>query len=377
MPHNAFDLASNVSQALDIFPPNYIRSILGDPPSWCPATCPPTELQLAQPSEWRRGFLSLAHILIPALALKPPVDLPLVDFFFRPSTVFVYPAGTLAYARGSGAPNAAPGALRSPDCEGGSNPTPEQAWFFINGIGTDRSVVLLNARYLHHLFGRPLTILHNFTRGILADLAASAVGKEWDQVTESAAVFFRPIHAALKNPAFERVIVIGHSQGTILSAVIVHLLKGLLPALHRKWVSGSPVAPEHAVARRVATRWAPRPEPVSLDELRKLELYCFANCASHMTDVRIAGVTAPGWIESYGNEKDIVARLGVLAPTQGSGGVHISGDRYERVGAWGHLLNAHYLCPMMKSRERGESAGGLTPGQGNVSMVPRLFGYLK
>jgi hypothetical protein len=381
----AIDLVFNVSHALQICPPDYVRSIFGNPDSWHTQTCPPTELQLAAFHEWNKGLPALAYILIPAVPWKPPgLTVPCSDLLFRPSLVFRYPAG--AYV---------------------PNPTPREMWFFINGICTDRGVVLFNAQYLHRLFKRPLTVLHNFTRGFIPDLAACAVGKEWDQVTESAAVAFPPIYAALKNETCERLILLAHSQGTILSAVILELLKGLHPPIHRLWAKEPVVAPERAVARKLAERWdfertmrAPRagtgaqpagltnfdwpghgrrqPEPVTLEELRKLEIYCFANCASEMVPIKIRGgsrMSVP-FIESYGNEKDIVARLGVLANVTGPGSVRIGGERYRRDAAWGHLLNAHYLYPMMRARERGDPAGGMVPLKGNRLPAARMFDYL-
>jgi hypothetical protein len=47
----AIDLAQNVSHALQISPPDYVRSVLGNPDSWSTDTCPPTELQLAEVRE--------------------------------------------------------------------------------------------------------------------------------------------------------------------------------------------------------------------------------------------------------------------------------------------------------------------------------------
>jgi hypothetical protein len=233
------------------------------------------------------------------------------------------------------------------------------------------------------------------------------VGKEWDQVTESAAVGFPPIYAALKDETCERLILLAHSQGTILSAVILELLKGLHPPIQAKWANKPVVSPEHAVARKLAERWdfartmraaragtdaqpakvpsfdwpghgRRQPEAVALEELSKLEIYCFANCASDMAPVKIdSGSRLPiPWIESYGNEKDIVARLGVLANVTGPGSVRIGGDRYRRDAQWGHLLNAHYLYPMMSARGSGDPAGGLVPLKGTRSSIPRLFGYL-
>ncbi|MGA2902675.1 MAG: hypothetical protein ABSD98_02510 [Candidatus Korobacteraceae bacterium] len=383
----ALNLAFNVSHALQICPPDYVHSILGDPDSWSTETCPRTELQLAEVREWSKGLPALAHILIPAVPWTPPPStIPFSDLLFRPSVVFRYP-------------------LRS----NVPNPTPKEMWFFINGICTDHSVVLLNAEYLYSLFERPLTVVHNFTRGIIPDLAACAVGKGWDQVTESAAVAFPSIYAALKDKNCERVILLGHSQGTILSAVVLALLQELRPRL-QDWLRAQvEVGPERAVARKLAKRWHfertmqatpeerdaepdmlpnfpwPRhgrrqPEPVTLQEFRKLEIYCFANCASEMRPIPIkrggANQTGPAWIESYGNEMDIVARLGVLANLKGPGSVRIAGDRYMRNAAWGHLLNAHYLHPMMAARSSKQPAGGLVALKGNRRSIPRLFGYL-
>ncbi len=381
-----FDLANNVTHALEIHPPDYVRSILGNPDSWRVESCPPTELQLAEFREWSKGLPALAHILIPAVPWKPPgLSIPFSDELFRPSVVFRYPAGANV-----------------------PNPTPEQSWFFINDICTDHNVVMLNGRYLNQLFKRPLTVIHNFTRGIIADLAACAVGKEWDVITESAAVAFPPIYAALKNDACERLILLTHSQGTILGAVVLALLKHLHPRLHAQLAKAQTApGPEHEVARKLAKRWdfdrsieAPQkrrdgeaaplpsfewpghgkrqPEPITTKELQKLEIYCVANCATEMVPVKLRGangVAAP-WTESYGNENDLVARLGVLANVSGPGSVRIGGDRYKCGGAWGHLLNAHYLFPMMEARKSGDRTGGLAAMEGNRLTVPRLFGYL-
>jgi len=48
--------------------------------------------------------------------------------------------------------------------------------------------------------------------------------------------------------------------------------------------------------------------------------------------VKTRGAPTP-WIESYGNEKDVMARLGVLANVMGSGSVRIGGYRYRGYSA--------------------------------------------
>lgn len=113
--------------------------------------------------------------------------------------------------------------------------------------------------------------------------------------------------------------------------------------------------------------------PLTLAELSKLEIYAFANCASLMGAVD-RKARAP-YVESYGNEFDLVARLGVLAPGRGPGAVRIGGERFVRQNTWGHLLNAHYLHAMEQEWRSGTLHGGLRPLPGNTARTPRLFGY--
>jgi len=118
------DLAFNVGHALQIHPPDYVRSILGGPDSWRVKTCPPTELKPAEVGEWSKGLPELARILIPALPWRPcGLSFPFSDLLFRPSHVFRYPAGPQA-----------------------PNPTPEQRWFFINGICLTRIIFIRCSR---------------------------------------------------------------------------------------------------------------------------------------------------------------------------------------------------------------------------------------
>jgi hypothetical protein len=111
----AIDLTFNVSHALQIFPPDYVRSVLGNPDFWSTETFPPTELQLAEVREWSKGLPALAHIMIPATPWAPrELRFPFSDMLFRPSVVFRYPAVANVHS-----------------------PAPKQRWFFINGICTD------------------------------------------------------------------------------------------------------------------------------------------------------------------------------------------------------------------------------------------------
>lgn len=384
MTHPTFRLFRNVVQALALRRPNYLRSILGGPADWSTRTCPPTELQIAH--HWPAAAHALAQIVIPGVDWRPEAldAIPGADLLLRRSRNFAYPDN-------ANAPLA---------------PSPE-AWFFINGICTDEGVAMLNAQYLHQLFQRPLTVLYNATCGAIPDLVECAFGKGWNTVTEAAASAFPAVYAALRDPNISRVVLIGHSQGTILSAVILELLRELMAP---QQPSTAPAIPEAKVAHCLlsAPEQAPSAMPqhdldvdvgeavaklfdwrrgsllrlrqLSLPQLRKLELYPLANCASQMQPLVAAtkGKTAVPYIESFGNENDIVARLGVLAPQQGAGAAHISGARYIRRGGWGHLLNAHYLWPMYLQATglAPHSDKGFVPMPGTDAAMPRLYGYL-
>jgi hypothetical protein len=235
--------------------------------------------------------------------------------------------------------------------------------------------------------------LHNSTCGVLPDLLECAVGKGWNGVTEATRMAFAPIYSALKQPSCQRVVLLAHSQGSLIAGVLLWLLRGLYAPTAHELLEGEPQCPEQRVARALAERWAfPCAQsaadrlaspaavspPLTRAELAKLEVYAFANCASLMEPVD--GSARLPYLESYGNEFDVVARLGVLAPATGLGAVRVGGERFLRPGTWGHLLNVHYLQAMEQEWRASIANGdalrtGLRPLPGNRARQPRLFGY--
>lgn len=128
-------------------------------------------------------------------------------------------------------------------------------------------------------------------------------------------------------------------------------------------------------------------ERLSAAELGKLEVYCFANCANHMDYLGgfQYGEKPIPWIESFGNEMDIVARLGMLAPDPAGRNISIQGPRYIRPGAWGHLLNEHYLLPIEGAQRLGRKKNGKGGSQpflrvdgdsAESNATPRLYEYI-
>jgi hypothetical protein len=279
--------------------------------------------------------------------------------------------------------------LQRPDHYGSYTSYPDEAWFFINGIMTNDAVAQLNAALLAELFHRPITLIQNSTSSLLTDLWQCALDKMNWRITEPVVAAFPALYDALVSPHKQRVVLLAHSQGTIVAAALLRLLKLIT---QREPQPGEPVA---------AAAYAP-PEfifpddtplnaadfaPLQESQLAKLEIYCFATCASVMTHLHPpqAGRRAAPHIEHFGNEFDIVARLGMQAPQASRRSIEIAGPRFVRPGAWGHLLNAHYLYPLAAAQRVGRRRGGIgTPapfvavrqGGNGAQAIPRLYDYI-
>lgn len=351
--------------ALRIDPPLWISSIFGLPWTRLPPFHRYSEFRIVDLWQPLRSLKYLLNVGVPAIPRNPPEFLlPLTGpFFYQPTVI-----------------------LQRPDQYGSYTSYPRERWFFINGIMTNDDVAQLNAAYLSDLFHRPITLIQNSTCGLISDLAECALGKQWTRTTEAVKKTFPAIHAALKSEK-ERVVVIAHSQGTIIASVVLRLLEAI--------TQPAPAQPELAAAAapfRYAEPVFIFPEEYDLvpqdfaalteAELAKLEIYCFANCANTLKYLHPD--RAVPWIESFGNEFDIVARLGMLAPRSQEWHIEIDGPRYVRPRAWGHFLNEHYLLELerqQKVRYRPGGKGGSAPYQllnaeQFPNHTPKLFNYI-
>lgn len=344
--------------ALCMMPPDYFRSVFGPRDSWNPNATPDSEFQVLSLREWQQTLAYLARIIVPAPLDEEPRRLPehLRDLVYRPTHEFTF----------------APEKLDGKPLRGRST----ESWFFINGIATDCAVAKLNARHIARLFRRPLTVIHNRTESLGLDLFECAVGKLWyasktslrdmKLILEPTAYAFPRICRELEDENKERVIVLCHSQGTIIMS---NVIRALACSKFRKRMEQ---ACRECGLEQVRFRCRGRVDA------SKLEVYAFANCATRMTWETTRGrcpAGHPPYIESFGNENDLVARLGMLAPNRRERGICIDGRGFLRKDAWGHLLNVHYLAPM----ERYLTHGGdhpFTPLPGtHANARPRLYGY--
>lgn len=344
------DLVRTAVEALKFFPPLWVDSIFGHPWTWRPPHEELSELRIIDRKSLTRSLRYLRDVVVPGLARDPVGLAPdwLDPWFYRPTDIWVWPG----YAE-----------VREP--------ASGEAWFFINGVGTNRDVAELNAEKLVRMFGRPLTVIQNSTNSLGVDLVECALGKAWALMTEPACVAFDPIRNALNEQ--DRVVVICHSQGTIIMS---NVLRALVDAGFRRelFTAGTRGA---ARGRRVPATVRRR------SSLGKLEIYAFANCADRMEHAE--GVDDEGerrlvpWIESFGNQYDLVARLGMLAPRAEAHGIAIDGPRWVSRGTWGHLLNEHYLLPLARYLERRggnrDPFGAQPDAATGVVGPPRLYGY--
>ncbi|MCP4202297.1 MAG: hypothetical protein GY769_10220 [bacterium] len=365
------DLAGTLLDAVRISPPALVSSVLGPPWTWIPPHEHYSEFKILDLWRLRRTIRFLVNTNVPSLPMTPPsFGPPLLDnLFWHPTVV-----------------------LQRPDHNGSYTSFRDEHWFFINGIMTDDNVAQINAAYLAYLFHRPLTLIQNSTDAMLIDLLQCALGRSWHHPTEPLKVAFPAVYDALVDPHKRRVVVVCHSQGTIIMANVLRWLYRLADRYEtrqRPRRAGAPsaaFAPPEPVFPDLSALDLDEFEPLDPADLAKLEVYAFATCAESMRFYRSArrGRRQSPWIEHYGNQNDIVARLGMLAPHPERRKISIDGPRFEHRGAWGHLLNAHYLSPIRSSQKRGRQRGGndtpdpfvLVNRDDYPDAVPRLFDYI-
>lgn len=322
-------------RAVGILPPLWADALLGHPWTWAPPHRHLSEFRILDPRELRRAVDFLLQLTVPGFAASPWPELPdgLDVLFWRPSRAYCLP-----------------------DPDGDPQSFPGESWYFVNGVGTDDGLVELNAALVSELFRRPLTVVHNATNSLLVDLLECAAGKSWRVMSEPSRLTHGLLAQDLCDDGIERVVVICHSQGTIIVA-------NALAALCRDTAC-------RALYRDGAETPPPRP---TRSQLAKLEIYAFANCADRMEQIAVGSRPIPR-IESFGNGRDIVARLGMLAPDPHCGGIRIDGRILRRPGAWGHLLNEHYLYPVA-DHLAGSDPDPFPPAADDLGGPSRLYGY--
>lgn len=184
-------------------------------------------------------------------------------------------------------------------------------WFFINGMGTAPPVALLNASELARHFHRPITLIHTPTWGIVRDVAESITARTLRKDGKLSRPALNVLIDALEKQ--DQVVLVCHSQGTIVASYIVRKL-----------------------LRNATTRHL----------VRKLEIYCIGGVADSLEiDPQLtlaAGHPVP-YVEHFANGRDYLAEVGILAHLDST-----AGTVYCLSGRTGHLLNQHYLPAIVR-----------------------------
>jgi hypothetical protein len=180
-------------------------------------------------------------------------------------------------------------------------------FIYINGILSNRNVIEQNKKAIKVLFNRPVNLIHNVTDSFIMDIIECIIGKETDDMTEPSTVALAALSRKLLDPEIKKVVVICHSQGTIIIGKVLNNLKIL--GLDRN------------------------------EFIKKLEIYAFANCSSNMVYVK----EKYPYIESFANDNDIVARLGCNCNNKVKKYIKIDGPVFIKENKSGHMFNSHYI----------------------------------
>ncbi|MBV1921655.1 MAG: hypothetical protein KUG73_13335 [Pseudomonadales bacterium] len=382
-------------EALKIFPPFYIQSILGAAYKWLPPFREHSEFTILNPWKPLATMQYLGDISIPSFPHAPS----------KWVRTFAPPLITDVFWRASGY-------HQQMDPFDSETSFIREKWFFVNGIGTNETLAKINSNFLSEMFRRPVTIINNATNSIPLDVYQCVVGHQVktnpsieDQrtMTEPAYVATIALIEALADPEVDKIVLVNHSQGTIVTGNVLKALGSALQVLKEMEVNptGTKEMEGLNLLERLALEKLPdisHPHVVeaggihnyALEILTKLEVYTFANCASEMTYLAYLEnekgdkIGLP-YIENIANKNDIIARIGVLSPFKGKGDddlIEIDGPVFERkesseiMGTWGHLLNHCYLYAISDYLKDAGSRSNPFPSQieGDSSM-PRLYGY--
>ena len=75
------------------------------------------------------------------------------------------------------------------------------------------------------MFDRPIHVIHNDSDSIFVDLIECLVGKQYEDLTEPAFVTLVAITKKLLDNKIKKIVIICHSQGTIVVGNVINSLK--------------------------------------------------------------------------------------------------------------------------------------------------------
>jgi len=191
---------------------------------------------------------------------------------------------------------------------------PEEKWFFINGAGMDLEMAKLNATHLASIFKRPIELIYKPTYGIMYDIMEMIAGRTFDIKSAVDMTLQIALHDAMTKNGTRKVILITHSQGSIIACNAI-----------RKMIENGSVESRKNIEK-------------------KLEVYNFANSAN------VFALLEKGPIyENFVNNEDQLARMSKYCKPQFVQYDKSEGKALPKIFVHknpdqeGHLLGAHYL----------------------------------
>eukprot|EP00752_Nemacystus_decipiens_P004041 g3700.t1 len=191
-----------------------------------------------------------------------------------------------------------------------------ESFFYVNGICTTLQMASDTGKELCQMLGRPVTVVHNPTDSALVDIAECILAKLWAGqsfvTSKPCDLLLENLQKALTNPAKKKVVLIAHSQGTIIAGDVLRRLQ-----------------------QRIEVG------ELEGDIVEKLEMYNLANASHWMKQTN-----GFPYIESICNQHDTVGKLGANAPNRVKQmwNIDIAGPLiYPTTSRWGHMVIAHYL----------------------------------
>ena len=178
---------------------------------------------------------------------------------------------------------------------------------YVNGILTNEILLNQNKKLLNQLFKKPINCIHNNTDSVIMDLIECTIGKCTNDLTESSYLTLRILSCKLLDKNINKIIIISHSQGTIIIGQVIRNLCNF--GLDK------------------------------VEYLKKIEIYCFANCCSKMEYVRD---NLP-YMEHFANEHDVIAKMGCNHDKDISELIKIDGITFIKENKYGHMFNSHYI----------------------------------
>jgi len=399
-----WQLAEIGFEAAQMWPPFYLQSIFGPAYTWVYPRRKYSEFNIINPWKPLRTLTYLRDVTVPSLPKEPK---PLARTLLPPLVQDTFWRAT--------------GYFQQPDPYDSVTSFPKERWFYINGIATNQDVARMNSAYLAQLFHRPITVVQNSTNSIGIDLLSCVLGKgikknpnleQKKSMTEPSIKAAVAILDALNADEIEKVVVIAHSEGTIIISNVLMALRKAFSEGRSSTADGELRSEPPRSAHSLVEELFPERDSDTLlalkqmlehaidnfcraeqadNRLAKLEIYPFANCANRMNYVYQDQQTQLPYIENFANERDLVARLGVLSPENHDGGlVSIDGPVYENTrvwseshSAWGHLLNQHhlfaiddYLSALHDPDIKDKPANPYPAKYGcDYPETPRLYGY--